>query len=61
MNKTRRRAIQKHRAKETKIEVRRKGPGDQNEAKGKPGLTVTRSTSRSGTTGRRLPAAESSE
>jgi hypothetical protein len=61
MNKTRRRAMQKHRAKETKFEVRRKSSGDPSEAKGKPGLTVNRSATRSRSSARRTPGNEAAE
>jgi hypothetical protein len=61
MNKTQRRAIQKHRAKAAKFEVRRKVSGGQVEAKAKPGLTVTSSATRAKTTGRRAAGAEPAE
>jgi hypothetical protein len=45
MNKTRRRAIQKHRAKEAKFETRRKNSGE-SDGKSKGGVTLSGSRSR---------------
>ena len=57
MNKTRKRAIQKHRAKAIKFELRRKNEGDQNTNRAKPAAQAA-ATPRASRSARRQEAAE---
>jgi hypothetical protein len=61
MNKTRRRAIQKHRAKEAKFDERRKDSGEANSSRARTPAAVAPAQSRAKAASRRQASAEAEE